>query len=133
MLINGIYLIVLLKILVTIELVSSKGSQKSDKWVPIYPTSPLNSSSPVLLRAPNSCQVSCNHLKKAGNPTEELGKYLYLTICTLACTGKLACAKDNSCVPVMKENPDFFVQCIQKFCGNPVTMKAVFKTNGQDC
>lgn len=60
----------------------------------------------------SSCLLSCNHLKRTRAVTaSQLVQYLYLMVCAKGCRYLIPCLTDKYCLPVMRENPDFFVQC----------------------
>ncbi|CAG2113992.1 unnamed protein product [Medioppia subpectinata] len=59
-----------------------------------------------------SCMKSCNYLKNAKQSKDSLSQYMYLMICAEGCKKTIPCLEDSYCMPVMKENPDYFVQCV---------------------
>ncbi|XP_054166607.1 uncharacterized protein LOC128964073 [Oppia nitens] len=60
------------------------------------------------------CMRSCNYIKFAKGfqgSKDSLSQYMYLMVCAEGCKQTIPCLNQNFCVPVMRENPEFFVQC----------------------
>lgn len=69
----------------------------------------------VSARMPEAgCMSSCNLMKNSKVASDPLSQYMYLMVCAEGCRKSIPCLNDNYCLPVMKENPDFFVQCVGK-------------------
>ena len=69
----------------------------------------------VSARMPEAnCMRSCNYLKNVQAAKDPLSQYMYLMVCAEGCRKSIKCLNENYCLPVMKENPGFFVQCVSK-------------------
>ncbi|XP_054166842.1 uncharacterized protein LOC128964286 [Oppia nitens] len=62
-----------------------------------------------------SCLMSCNYIKQVdivrNMPLIEL---LYLNVCAKGCKGIINCISESLCLPVMKENPNYFILCANR-------------------
>ncbi|XP_054158345.1 uncharacterized protein LOC128956653 [Oppia nitens] len=100
----------------------------ADRAVPVEPgtNSRVNSCQD---RRCFQCLDSCRYLKESSLSNNLIIQYMYLRICAVGCKAQLPCLDaPNYCLPVMKENPDYFIQC-SKFSCNPFQIvPKVFRT-----
>lgn len=58
------------------------------------------------------CLKTCNYLKNSNVVnTYVFTQFFYLTICAEGCKQVIDCFEINYCLPVMYENPSYFVYC----------------------
>ncbi|CAG2104698.1 unnamed protein product [Medioppia subpectinata] len=75
----------------------------------------------------NECLDSCKFLKTSKYSDLDITQYTYLRLCSEGCKDNLPCLQKSECLPVMKENPDFFITCANK-CNLFQIIPQIFKT-----
>ncbi|XP_054158310.1 uncharacterized protein LOC128956617 [Oppia nitens] len=75
------------------------------------------------------CLDSCRYLKQAKLSSNKMIQYMYLRLCSIGCKSDLPCLDaPNYCLPIMKENPDYFISCVESACNPFQVVPKVFRT-----
>lgn len=114
------------------ELSVDQVSARLPKHVRMHTRDANSTLSPGICQDDNcrSCLDSCGYLKQSEVAKDDITQYTYLRMCSEGCKQSLNCLFENSCLPVMQENPDFFIICANK-CNLFQVIPAIFKTT--DC
>ncbi|XP_054166608.1 uncharacterized protein LOC128964074 [Oppia nitens] len=89
---------------------------------------PFSSSTSTCDKSCLSCLDTCNYIKGAKLAKDvPLIQYMYLVVCAKGCKRLLNCINDNYCLPVMQENPDYFIICVNNCPLFPVIPKVFLK------
>ena len=58
-----------------------------------------------------SCVQSCAYLKTSSLLNQTLSQFFYLSLCAEGCRQEFSCFIERYCLPVMPENPEYFIVC----------------------
>ncbi|XP_054158311.1 uncharacterized protein LOC128956618 [Oppia nitens] len=106
----------------------NKSISEADRAVPVEPGGTKSRVSSCQNKQCLQCLDSCRYLKESRLSQNLLIQYMYLRICSIGCKSDLKCISDNYCLPIMKENPDYFIHCLGKSCNPFQIVPKVFRT-----
>ncbi|XP_054158344.1 uncharacterized protein LOC128956651 [Oppia nitens] len=104
-----------------------KSLSDADKDIPVEPgtNSRVNSCND---KSCLQCLDSCRYLKESTLSENLIIQYMYLRICAIGCKSQLQCLDKNYCLPIMKENPNYFIYCSNSSCNPFQIVPKVFRT-----
>ena len=59
-----------------------------------------------------SCVKSCDYLRSTSLLRQPLTQFFYLALCTIGCRREIKCFVGKYCLPIMRENPNYFIFCV---------------------